>query len=617
MKEEKRLLMLQLKAKQAMYGRNENDAETSNTSARLYDLVERGIVTPRLSRRKYNLNESTDANSNIPSLKQFSHLSDSELVTSHAVPKPSVKTKSIGINASVLKRDVGVGIIKERSRSVGVGEHLVKDDSSLCSKCHAVRSRSSSMCTSSDMDSDSEMECKKSKSTKKSACPTCRDNEKRETTTQGMNTESDYVEFVRQKLLEYQIHKLKQLNSETTGQVSIDPVDRSQLNSEAKPQMGLKTTGTNTMSRESSPIRNHMHTNTDLLMDDVASLSFLEKYKKAHRRDRGVSPTKVKTTNFAMQVTPPKIRTRDASVSVNIVEKKVEAVKPRMVDRGCGAGLTSECDRCAAKKTKSVGIGFNRVDRVVCDRCTSVKVTVKAVGDDTIDDMLCEKCKVTSRTVGCGDDKTTDTFCDKCHVLQTETVGVGSDDVSSPLCNRCSGVSMVDAATGADMASLNISRSSSFEGVKLCDKCNTAIQSVAKDMVKKSDPPPVKPKPQLPLPDRIKVKLPPTAQTFINLGFRDSVPAESKVDQQPKPTPKMSKTKRVDSSDSDSDSSDTDSSESMEEASYDGLKGSITRSCDDDAVIKQNLTAPLLLQSFSDANRQKYVSLLYSNHLKT
>lgn len=603
MKEEKRLLMLQIKAKDGNYGesRSENDNDVKYAS-RLRDLADKGVITPRLSRRRFNLNEEFSKTDS-----PASNMSDSELISSRGVPKIPVWTRSVGINTNVLKRDVGVGMVKERCRSVGVGDDCVKDDSMLCSKCHTIRSRSSSLCTSSDIESDSEIESKDKTSKQLNQCSTCKARSQVDKTTQGMNTESDYVEFVRQKLLEYQIHKLKQLSIEKTDQVSVEPIDKS---CEKCEQLS-----TSTRSRETSPVRHHRHTNTDLQMDDVASLSYLEKYKKAHRRDRGVSPTKVKSNHMAVQVTPSKIRTRDFGISVNITEKKAEPVKPKMSDKGSGTGSTSECDRCVAKITKTVGIGYDSVDQIVCDRCTSKKVVTKGVGDDKVSDILCVKCQVRTKTLGCGNDKISDNFCDKCDVLQTETVSVGSDDVNSLLCDRCSTVTTADASVGTDGPTLfDLSRSSSFEGVKLCDKCNSAIQDVAKDIVKNTDQNPETPATAkaLPtvesktLPARFKVKLPSTAQTFVNLGFRDDVSAKSKSKPKikPKPTSPKKSVKKDQGGSSESDSSDSDSSDSMEEASYDGLKGSISRHCDDDVVINRQAGVSLF-DSISELDRTK------------
>ncbi|KAG1685801.1 KN motif and ankyrin repeat domain-containing protein 1 [Nymphon striatum] len=602
MKEEKRLLMLQLKAKDGKYGESgDENANEVQKFSRLFDLADKGVITPRLSRRRFNLNEKQSTTDSPVKQSLTSNMSDSELINSNNVPKEPTQTRSVGINTSVLKRDVGVGIVKERSKSVGVGDDCVKDDSMLCSKCHTIRSRSSSLCTSSDIESDSEIDSKDKTSKQLNQCSTCKARSQVDKTTQGMNTESDYVEFVRQKLLEYQIHKLKQLSIEKNDQVSVEPVEISCEKCE------ILSAGSK--SRETSPVRHHRHTSTDLHMDDVASLSYLEKYKKAHRRDRGVSPTKVKANNFAVQVSPPKIRTRDFGISVNINEKKVEPIKPVMCDKGSGTGLTSECDRCVAKKTKTVGVGFERVDHILCDRCTSVKLVTKGVGDDKIGDIFCVKCLVRTKTVGCGDDRISDNFCDKCDVLQTETVSVGSDDVNSLLCDRCSIVTTADASVGTDGPTfVDLSRSSSFEGVKLCDKCNSAIQDVAKDIVKNTDknpetpatakaPPAVESKT---LPARFKVKLPPTSQTFFNLGFRDETSGKSK---QKLKSPKKSIKKDLGSS-SESDSSDTESSDSMEEASYDGLKGSITRHCDDDVVINRQAGVSLF-ESIAEMNREK------------
>ena len=90
---------------------------------------------------------------------------------------------------------------------------------------------------------------------------------------------------------------------------------------------------------------------------------------------------------------------------------------------GVGDGNVSVdliCDKCANKKTKSVG-----------KICEFVETRSIGVSECCITDNFCDRCmNIRTQTVAIGDCCVTDSFCERCFNVQMHSVGVGDFDVN-------------------------------------------------------------------------------------------------------------------------------------------------------------------------------------------
>jgi hypothetical protein len=254
-------------------------------------------------------------------------------------------------------------------------------------------------------------------------------------------------------------------------------------------------------------------TNTDLLKDQVYSdvemdhsiNKAIQMYKRTfsarlhpeNTRDMGVQVERAPETVPILLI----VERRDVAVQSDYKHCRQEAVsqtedlRQRLVDTGVSA--KPRCVETAVDvrpKTRDFGASDNTINDVVCDKC-SVKKRSIGVGHCFASPFPREEMSVSLSNIGILQDKPSD-YSSLPTKKETATRSVGCGTPSNSIVSqgtstedlsagrsRDFGVNttkrkLVDAAVG-DATRHNISGS----GVFVCDKCDVAIQSVAKNML--------------------------------------------------------------------------------------------------------------------------------------
>ncbi|XP_049514516.1 uncharacterized protein LOC119433031 isoform X3 [Dermacentor silvarum] len=278
--------------------------------------------------------------------------------------------------------------------------------------------------------------------------------------------------------------KLEQLTFDVCEPTSVKPEPRPCLHCEER----------------SRRVFGHSSTNTEAVLTSSIGVSVLtlqpfeiappESPQRPRRsRSQGAQTQRVLKGNVGVQISPVPVRKRDVMLQADVTERRHVGLQVKTVE--------------AKPLTVSTGTGITDVRRVVCDRCANLRQRSVAVGNhvsrrDMAVSILLEAEKVSQ---GCGDCAITDVLCEKCQLKQTETIGVGDFDVNCVVCDACMEKSTSEEKPPS-MQSVGTVMTSSVEeprspdsvrGVRLCDKCNCQITSVAKDFIDKNVLDPVLP----------------------------------------------------------------------------------------------------------------------------
>lgn len=247
------------------------------------------------------------------------------------------------------------------------------------------------------------------------------------------NTEPAHKPIVIDGSTNTETEKTSEFSFDRLDSVSIEPVIVSEP---LKPIVRKRSIGISTSMAPSLP-RKNASIETDLKFDDIVSLRELEARKPA------------------------------------LVSWGTDPIRPN-----CAHASVQSSPKCVDIGTKTEGQTSKNIGTV----CTSKDFGLKINGTQTERILFCH------RSIQCNQN------CTKCELRQTETIGVGDNNVF--------GAVSVDKSVGVDksigieknsqlrptsleglLSASPVSRTSSAQSIRLCDKCNDAINSVAKDFV--------------------------------------------------------------------------------------------------------------------------------------
>lgn len=104
----------------------------------------------------------------------------------------------------------------------------------------------------------------------------------------------------------------------------------------------------------------------------------------------------------------------------------------------CGI-MDSFCTKCDNLHSRSIGVGNGNVSvDVICDRCAHKKTKSVGTSSDIIE----------TRTLGVSECCITDNYCDRCMNIRTQTVAIGDCCVTDSFCERCFNVQMHSIGVG-------------------------------------------------------------------------------------------------------------------------------------------------------------------------
>ncbi|XP_078573923.1 KN motif and ankyrin repeat domain-containing protein 1-like isoform X2 [Branchiostoma floridae x Branchiostoma japonicum] len=90
--------------------------------------------------------------------------------------------------------------------------------------------------------------------------------------------------------------------------------------------------------------------------------------------------------------------------TVNTIDKVTNTVAVNLKTVAVGNFSVKDllCDRCADVKTKTVAVGACSIKDTICDRCNNMESKTVGVGHCTINDTVCDKCtNLKTRSIGC------------------------------------------------------------------------------------------------------------------------------------------------------------------------------------------------------------------------
>ncbi|XP_035699379.1 KN motif and ankyrin repeat domain-containing protein 1-like isoform X2 [Branchiostoma floridae] len=90
--------------------------------------------------------------------------------------------------------------------------------------------------------------------------------------------------------------------------------------------------------------------------------------------------------------------------TVNTIDKVTNTVAVNLKTVAVGNFSVKDllCDRCADVKTKTVAVGACSIKDTICDRCNNMESKTVGVGRCTINDTVCDKCtNLKTRSIGC------------------------------------------------------------------------------------------------------------------------------------------------------------------------------------------------------------------------
>ncbi|XP_077549432.1 KN motif and ankyrin repeat domain-containing protein 2 kank isoform X3 [Haemaphysalis longicornis] len=469
LKEEKRLLMLQLQSKPSqldqrsigigdnhILGSSPKDPIAGDGLDSLIQELENqvGLPKPTLSEGKVQTRFlHTSTHSTVPSTREVDTFPESPpLRPSRSLDraKPAVRIqKTIGVGCSVATRSIAVG---------DSGELLPKQ--SFKSEASPERLPSTW---------EAQGDWKYIPRAKLHACARCAERSKKQFESKETATDPEAGRDVRSKL--------EQLTFDVCEPTSVKPDPRPCRDCQER----------------SRRLSAHATTNTDA----VATLSIgvsailpqssqppVESPPRPRRsRSQGSQTQRVLKGNVGVQISPSPVRRRDVLLQADVVERRHVGLQVMTVE--------------AKPHTVSVGTGISDVRRVICDRCTNLRQRSVSVGNhvNQRDAGVAVSMQKETTSRGSGDCSVSDVLCEKCELKQTETIGVGDFDVNGAVCETCAEEKSTSEEKKPAVESVGTVMTSSMEevkassdvgGVRLCDKCSSQITNVAKDFIDKN-----------------------------------------------------------------------------------------------------------------------------------
>ncbi|XP_075527937.1 KN motif and ankyrin repeat domain-containing protein 2 kank isoform X4 [Dermacentor variabilis] len=480
LEEEKRLLMLQLKTKSNQLGQRsvgvgdnhilgptKRDAAGDALDEYIRKLENQSLAAfPKTSRSDAKVQASvptTSTHSMTVSTKEDEPFSESLPL------RPSRSLDRAKPAAVRVQKTIGVGCcVVTRSIAVGDSGELLLNSPVQASEHEGSQEKLSTR----EVDADWKLIPR----AKLHVCKQCTERVKKQFESKETATDPEAGKDVRKKL--------EQLTFDVCEPTSVKPEPRPCLHCEER----------------SKRVFGHSSTNTEAVLTSNVGVSVLtlqpfeipppESPQRPRRsRSQGAQTQRVLRGNVGVQFSPMPVRKRDVMLQADVTERRHVGLQVTTVE--------------AKPLTVSTGTGITDVRRVVCDRCANLRQRSVAVGNHVSRRDMAVSISLQAETVsqGCGDCAITDALCEKCQLKQTETIGVGDFDVNCVVCDACmekstseekppstQSVGTVMTSSVEEPGSLDSSR-----GVRLCDKCNCQITSVAKDFIDKNVLDPVLP----------------------------------------------------------------------------------------------------------------------------
>lgn len=468
LKEEKRLLMLQLKAKSSQLGRRsigvgDNsplDLLVKNESELKPRVPEKEVV--EISPMRPTSREADQAHllSFVSSLDTVLNGAFSDITTEH--PSQKIEHSKALVR---IQKTVGVGCYVP-TKSIGVGDgRAIQPPTSevICSKCQGRHGKSS----------DSEPEHRLIPRAKLQSCSKCIERSRRRFESKETATEPQGKRDV--------LRKLEQLTFDVCEPTSVKPEPRPCSRCEERLQhvTADSSTNTDTVRVSSVGVMVRTRSSTPSVSPSTTTATALSPTPRPRSRSQGAQTQRVSTGNMGVQISPTPVRKRDINLQADVVER-----------RHVGVQILAGDLKVA---TASVGTGVANVWETVCDRCRGLRRRSIGVGSHVtqrdVGVAYAYFAETTSR--GCGDCAVSDVLCERCELRQTETVGVGDFDVNVIVCSVCRDRLTPKEETSAPGRSVGTAMTASMEeatedGVRLCDKCSSQITNVAKDFIDKN-----------------------------------------------------------------------------------------------------------------------------------
>ncbi|XP_029835050.2 uncharacterized protein LOC8040981 isoform X1 [Ixodes scapularis] len=463
LKEEKRLLMLQLKAKsthlsQRSVAVGDDRVETpvlkedseDDFESRLRALDGRGIVTPRIT---------SDEKGRMSPLS-FALSLDAALNGTFKDTPPVRPSRSLDRSKPLVRiqKTVGVGCSVE-TRTVGVGE-----DSAAPSQAEYRGQYERSPLL------DAERERRPPRAL---PCTKCAERNQKQYESKQTATDTEVRRDVRKKL--------EQLTFDVCEPTSVRPELRPCSRCEERLQVVTSDSAVNTEVVRTSSVGVTAQARSPVPTPPVSPAPT----PRPRSRSQGAQTTRVTKGNVGVQISPSPVRKRDVMLQADSVDRRhvglqvrCEDVKAHVVSTGTGVldVRDATCDRCRSVRRRSIGVGIHVTQRDV--GVTSVvneEKTSRGSGDCAVSDVLCEKCELRqTETIGVGDWNVNETIV--CDVCRGESAG-GDKSEAKPEERRTIGTTMT--------TSMEEARTDNA-GVRLCDKCSSQITNVAKDFIDKN-----------------------------------------------------------------------------------------------------------------------------------
>ncbi|CAN8004558.1 unnamed protein product, partial [Ixodes hexagonus] len=460
LKEEKRLLMLQLKAKSTQLGQRSvavgddrveappvsKDGNEDDFESRLRVLEGRGIVTPRIA---------PDEKERMSPLS-FALSLDAALNGTFRDTPPQRPSRSLDRTKPLVRiqKTVGVGCSVE-TRTVGVGE-----DSTWLERSPLP---------------DAEREKRPPRAL---PCTKCAERNQKRYESKQTATDAEARHDVRKKL--------EQLTFDVCEPTSVKPEPRPCSRCEERLQLATSDSGTNTEPARTSSVGVMVRTKSPVATTPPVSPA---PTPRPRSRSQGAQTTRVLKGNVGVQISPSPVRKRDVMLQADPVDRRHVGLQVRseegrapLVSTGAGTFDVRDaaCDRCRSTRQRSVGVGNHVTQRDVgVAFVAEAEKTSQGSGDCAVSDVLCEKCELRqTETVGVGDWNVNEAVvCDVCHGERGDSTSGDKEEETKSEPRRSVGTTMT--------TSMEEARTDSA-GVRLCDKCSSQITNVAKDFIDKN-----------------------------------------------------------------------------------------------------------------------------------
>ncbi|XP_035212769.1 KN motif and ankyrin repeat domain-containing protein 1-like [Stegodyphus dumicola] len=405
LKEEKNSLLNQLKLKESKLQNKKSVNSDGDLEKQLKRLENEGIMSPTLT-KKCLLSRSHVDNLSSPVIascidaamakKSFLEkeiISHIKMCDINSGIEKCKNMKSVGTSCSVLTRDIGIGYVPNKSKSIGVGNEA-SFIYSLYS-CNEKKYDQLTSISSESLESDSE----------------------------SVNGSFDHARLFLQQ---------RNLKSLVVSPIKSDC-----------PNVGLKDSSTST-----DVIYLNKSVNTELLLP-----KFILNNSTFQNKSTLISPSV--RTKAVQAVEKKAVRTIGLQISGSVnVDREVEKAfnQNQILKHSVAVGdfniLDTICALCLKAKT-SVGVGDSDINISFCDRCRLVKTVSTSCGEASIYD-VCDKCSIHQKeNAAVGDFDVNDVSCEQCQNNsiqrnEMQSVGINTTIDSSSHLNLSSGIHICD-----------------------------------------------------------------------------------------------------------------------------------------------------------------------------